>query len=243
MKYIFATISFVLCSLIFNAPGNAEEKATKIYFEDVVKFESKGKLIVTDRFKKGTTFLLLGEDSTTCLAEASNSEMLEDAPDPFEITNLNIEDKCKPQNYIGALVGATKANYQYIKLKPLKDSSLTNRIYTEAKMNEHPKCPAYLQLTNSLIKLWVIPNPKERLVLAQIKRKTNANGPLLIQKDNHIYSLKGGCTNEMKTFSLNNRIYLRYVETGCDGGLLVTRVYDISGNGPELVYSNDKWST
>jgi len=243
MKHIFVTFAFVLSFLIFNAPGNAEENTTKPNFEDVVKFESNGKLVVAGKFKKGSTFLLLGEDSTTCLAEAANSEMFEDAPDPFEITNLKMENKCNPQNYVGALVGVGKANYLYLKLEQLKDISLTNQFFTEAKRNENPKCPSYLQLTNSLNKLWVIPNKKEKLVLAQVKRKTNINGPLLILKDDRIYLLKGGCTKEIKAFSLNNRIYIRYVETGCDGGLLVTRVYDLSGNEPKLVYSNGMWST
>jgi hypothetical protein len=243
MNYVLAIFLFVFSSFFFNPYGNAEEISPKIPFEDIVKFESNGQLVATGNFKRGTPFLLLSEDSTTCLAEAAHSEMLEDAPDPFEITNLIIKDKCKSQNFIGALVGITRANYQYIKLEPFKSPDLIDEVYAEAKKYESPKCPDYLQLKKSFNYLWLIPHHKEKIIVAQIKREANPNGPLSILKNNHIYLLEGGCTKEIKTFSINNRLYIRYDELGCDGGILVNKVYDLSGIEPILIYSNSMWST
>jgi hypothetical protein len=243
MNYVFAVSLFVFSTFFFNTNGNAEEISPKIPFEDIVKFESNGQLVAVGNFKKGTPFLLLSEDSTTCLAEAANSEMLEDAPDPFEITNLIIKDTCKNQNFIGALVGITRANYQYIKLEPFKDPDLIDKVYAEAKKNESPNCPDYLQLKESFNNLWLIPHHKEKIIVAQIQREADPDGPLFVQKNNHIYLLEGGCAKEIKTFSINNRLYMRYDEMGCDSGIFVNKVYDLSGIEPILIYSNSMWST
>jgi hypothetical protein len=169
--------------------------------------------------------------------------MLEDAPDPFEVTNLTIIDKCKSQNFIGALVGITSADYQFIKLEPFKSPGLIDEVYAEAKKNESPNCPDYLQLKKSFTNLWLIPHHREKIIVAQIEREGNQNGPLSIVKNNHIYLLEGGCTKEIKIFSINNRLYIRYDETGCDGGVLVINVYDLSEIEPILIYSNSMWSS
>lgn len=222
------------------------KRSADMPFEDVVYHDfkdTKGKLFVVGIFKKAIPAILLSEDSSTCLTETTNTGLYEHPDGPLEITNIKINTKCKSKKYFGALMGVTEANYQYLKLKTFKDSKLANSIYIAARKFEDPKCPDYLCLTNSFNNMWSLQTGDDKVVIAQIKRKSNSDGTLFIFKNNHTYPLEGGCAHEIKAFSINGHVYIEYFYSGCDNGESVICVYDLSENIPKLVYRNGAWST
>ncbi len=241
MRCLVLIVSFILL-LVPSVNGNAGESTPKIVFEEV--FGSKDKLFIVGEIKKGTFALLLSEtDAITCLAETTDTELYDHPNGPLRITNLKIKDKCQSTKYLGALIGVSNAKYQFLKAQSFADRKLAQRIALEAPKFEHPECPDYLRLSRTLPNLWLVPDQKEKLVIAQMERKSNRNGPIFLHKNDHTYALKGGCVHEIKAFSVSGRIYLKYIHKGCDGGQYVIFVYDLSRSEPTLIYSNGSWST
>jgi hypothetical protein len=225
------------------------KRSVEMPFEDIAYYDfkdTKGKLFVVGIFKKGIPVILLSEDSSTCIAETSNTGSYDHPDGPLEITNITRNNKRNGKKYFGALMGVTEANYQYLKLETFKDDKLAKSIYRTARKFEHPKTPYYMRLLSSNSNMWLIPKQHTKIVVAQLKIgsdiERSSDGPLFIFKKNQTYPLKGECAKDIKVFSINGRIIIRYVHSGCDNGEHVIRVYDLSENVPKLIYTNDAWS-
>ena len=225
--------------------GIAEEITPKIPFEHVINVKSpKEKKVLLGEIKKGIPVLMLSaRDSSVCLAETADIEVDNDWPNgPLTTTNLKIKPNCLSTNYLGALIGITKAKYNISKPQPFTDNSLAKNIAVESKKFEDPNCPDYDRFSDALPNLWSLPEQREKFVIAEMKTKSNTNR-LFFHKNKRTYALEGGCINEIKTFSVNDRIYLEYIEKGCEGsGRYIIRVYDLSGSEPCLVYLNGSLS-
>lgn len=239
-------VVFIIILLISTATyGKVEDCVPELPFVDVVtNNEPKANISAVGAFKQGIPVIILGENgSYTCRAETSKIKMFDHQTNPFQITNLKTETKCHNHNFIGALVGVTDVKYRYIKMSQFKDARITKQIYGEVIKTQNPKGSNLFQLKESNAHYWLLPDNKSKLIVAQIARQDFANGPLFVYSNGKLFSLKGDCTKDIKTFSINNRTYIKYTETGCDSGVYIIHVYDLSGSKPCEVYYNSSFST
>ena len=234
---------FMLLVLPLNY-GSAGEITPKIPFEHVINVKSPtDKKVLLGEIKKGIPALMLSAmDSSTCLAETVDIEVDNNRPNgPLTTTNLKIKRNCLSTNYLGALIGITKAKYKILKPRPFADNNLAKNIAMESKKFEPPNCPDYYRFSDTLPDLWSLPEQKAKFVIAEMKTKSNTKR-LFFHKNKRTYALEGGCVNEIKIFSVGDRAYLKYIQEGCDSGVYIIRVYDLSGSEPYLVYQNGSLS-
>lgn len=234
---------FIILLLPLNY-GIAGEISPKIPFEHVINVKApKGKKVLLGEIKKGIPVLMLSAtDSTTCLAETADIELDNDWPNgPLRTTNLKLKRNCLSTNYLGALIGVTKVKYKIFKPRPFTDNNLAKNIAMESKKFEHPNCPDYYRFSDSLPNLWSLPEQKEKFIIAEMKTKSNTKS-LFFYKNKRTYALEGECIEEIKTFSVNDQTYLKYIQKGCDSGVYIIRVYNLSGPEPCFIYLNGSLS-
>jgi len=239
-KSIFLVLSIFILSTYLNAQEN--NGVPNIHYEAVAGKE--GRLFVVGEIQKGTPVLLLSEkDSSTCLAETASIGTYDHPVEPFKITNLKVKKGCQSKKYFGGLIGCTGAQFQFITLKEFKDPLLANKIASDARKLEHPKCPDIFRITGELTSFWQVPDQSKEIYIAQTKRRDFIHGPLFVYMNNKTFALEGGCTHDIRTFFINGRLYINYTYSGCDNGEAVILVYDLSGDKPVRVYGNGYWST
>jgi hypothetical protein len=230
---------FVLATYLY---AKENDEAPNIHYEDIIK--ENGKLFVAGEIQKGTPVLLLSEKgSSTCLAETASIETYVHPVGPFKITNLKVKEECQGKEYFGGLIGSTGAQYQFITLKEFKDPLLAKKIANDAKKFEHPNCLDIFRISGELTSFWQVPDQRNNIFIAQAKRHAFIHGPLFVYMNNKTFALKGGCTHDIRTFSINGRLYINYTYSGCDNGEVVILIYDLSGEEPVRVYENGYWST
>jgi len=75
------------------------------------------------------------------------------------------------------------------------------------------------------------------------KLKTNDKGPAVLLLNGKLHVLQGWCTTHHEFLTVNDKLHLIYYESGCDSGVYVLYVYDLSTGTPIQVYSNGRLGT
>lgn len=212
-----------------------------------------GKLALWDQMPLGHTVSLLYKSNDYCKTKVKTHGLfgffdVETAAESQKVSYLDPADNCDPKKSFIAVVSNTPIQYIAASLKSIAHTKLLNAVVDANRKRENPKFPAYLAISSEQGSVWQINNSLniQNLTLVQLHRgvtgdKEGQPGPLYISNNNKLQILGHPCVNNIQPFVLNDNLYLKLMQIGCDGGEIVALVYRIDKESAECVYYNPRW--
>jgi len=174
-----------------------------------------------------------------------------------EITKIacfKFPESCEIVDSVPAIIPSEQIkNFSKIELKSIVDSSTIQNIDSI--------CRTSVELKNLLKRNGGLDYPIDELIgtlmpqigqfvfkkdsvyIVTYKTTWDTTGPRLILINNTVYPLTGQCSFEkLKIYTINERYLIETGSNCCECGIIGSEIYEITQDGPVLIYSDYSWS-
>jgi hypothetical protein len=207
---------------------------------------------LADSFQSGLSVVLLGNGGV-CRAKTGDKCTFDMTGEVTQVVGteeclagLDQEEVLKNERFVIAVVGLDPAVVRLVSpsddKSPLpKEIELSARRLLEPSEPPADAHPAHI-LSDSPPRILRV----KHLALVGFWSKEpawpTAQGPPILLDNDRIFRLQGWCTDSYVFFSVNYKLHLTYSNSCCSCGWNCRLVYDLSGETPKLVYSNDAFA-